>query len=278
MSESADDGFYPSPRTRRGWFLEGLDAVRGATCMLLRMKVAVNGARGKMGATVVKYIEAQVGWTVAGKIGRGDDLQAQLEQHRPDVLVEFSGAGSRMAPIECALKAGVRVVVGTSGYTAEDLKVIGDWVEKAGLGCIIAPNFQVGNVLMQQFAAQAARYFEYAEVIEYHHEHKRDYPSGTAMRTVEEMAKARPAFNEGTQDEVSSLDGARGGDFAGIRVHAVRMPGYIASQEVLLGAPGQRLSIRHDSIDRESYMPGVGLAIRHVMEHAGLIYGLEHIL
>lgn len=231
-----------------------------------------------MGATVLAYVESREGWSVAGAIGRGDDLQAQLEAHRPDVLVEFTGAGSRMAPIACALDLGVRVVVGTSGYTAEDLTQIRSWVDAAGVGCLIAPNFQVGNVLMQQFAAQAARYFEYAEVIEYHHEHKRDYPSGTAMRTVEEMAKARARFNEGTQDEVASLKDSRGGDYAGIRVHAVRMPGYVASQEVLFGAPGQRLSIRHDSIDRESYMPGVGLAIEHVMKHSGLVYGLEHIL
>lgn len=248
------------------------------------MKVAVNGAQGKMGATVVQYIQAQAGWELAGTIDRGGDLQAVLEQHRPDVLVEFSGAGSRMAPIECALKAGVHAVVGTSGYTPEDLQTIEGWVKASGLGCVIAPNFQVGNVLMQQFAAQAARYFEYAEVIEYHHEHKRDYPSGTAMRTVEQMAQAKAeaaggdSFNQGTHDEVSSLDGARGGEFAGIRVHAVRMPGYIASQEVLLGAPGQRLTIRHDSIDRESYMPGVGLAIRHVVANPGFVYGLEHIL
>lgn len=231
-----------------------------------------------MGATVVRYIQAEPGFELVAQVDRGDDLSAQIAQTQPDVLVEFTGTDSRMEAVKCALDHKVRVVVGTSGYTAQDLEQIESWVQRAQVGCVIAPNFQVGNVLMQQFAAKAARYFEYAEVIEYHHEQKLDYPSGTAMRTVEEMAKARAAFNEGTCDQVANLQGARGGDHRGIRVHAVRMPGYIASQEVLLGAPGQRLSIRHDSIDRDSYMPGVGMAIRYVMDHPALVYGLEHIL
>lgn len=247
--------------------------------MLVSMKVAVNGARGKMGATVVDYIRSQKDFELSGAIEREDDLAQVLQRERPDVLVEFTDTASRMQALEIALAQGVRVVAGTSGYTPQDLKKIESWVAQAKKGCIIAPNFQVGNVLMQQFAAQAARYFDCAEVIEYHHEEKKDHPSGTAMRTVEEMAKAREqAFNPDVRDEVANLEGSRGGNYAGIRVHAVRMPGYVASQEVLFGSSGQRLSIRHDSIDRESYMPGVGLAIRHVMRQDALIYGLEHIL
>jgi len=242
------------------------------------MKIVINGSRGKMGQTLVAFATEHAELTLAGEVDLGDSLADVVSQTRPDIVVDFTRPEARMETVRTALEGGASAVVGTTGFTPEDREEIGGWVKRTGKGCFIAPNFQIGNVLMQQFARSAARYFEYAEVIEYHHETKVDYPSGTAVRTAELMAEARDAFNEGTRDKVANVEGARGGEVAGIRLHAVRMPGFIASQEVLLGAPGQYLTIRHDSVDRQSYMPGVLLAAKHIVDRAELVYGLEHIL
>lgn len=242
------------------------------------MKIAVNGAAGKMGRAVVVFVQNHPDLELAGTADACDDLGCVLARQTPDVLVDFTRPEVRMQGIRTALEHKVAPVVGTTGYTPEDLQQISRQVESAGVGCFIAPNFQIGNVLMQQFAARAAKYLEYAEIIEYHHEQKVDYPSGTAMRTAELMLQAREQFNPETRDAVANLEGARGGEVGGIRVHAVRMPGYVASQEVVFGAAGQRLSIRHDSIDRASYMPGVLMAARHIVHHAELVYGLEKLL
>lgn len=246
--------------------------------MVPPMKIVVNGSRGKMGRALVDFAEAHDALQLVGAVDLGDDLAAVLAGTRPDVVVDFTRPEARMQTVRTALHGGAAAVVGTTGFTPEDREEIARWVADTGKGCFIAPNFQVGNVLMQQFARSAARYFEYAEIIEYHHETKVDYPSGTAVRTAELMAEARPRFNEGTHDRVANVEGARGAEVAGIRVHAVRMPGFVASQEVLLGAPGQYLKIRHDSIDRASYMPGVLMACQHIVDRAELVYGLETIL
>ena len=242
------------------------------------MRIAVNGARGKMGQAVVQFVQEHAELSLAGQADVGDDLVAVLRREKPDVLVDFTRPEVRMKGIDAALSNAVAVVVGTTGFAEEDFTTIRGWVESSQKGCLIAPNFQVGNVLMQLFARQAARYFEYAEIIEFHHENKVDYPSGTAIRTAELMLQSRERFNVGARDEVAKVEGARGGEVGGIRLHAVRMPGFIASQEVVLGAPGQVLKLRHDSTDRASYMPGVLLAARYVVEHAKLVYGLEEIL
>lgn len=231
-----------------------------------------------MGQTVVDFVQKHPQLELVAGLERGDDPQSQLQGLQADIWVDFTVPESRMEGIEFALRHNIAAVVGTTGYTAEDLQCIQGWVQEFQCGCIIAPNFQVGNVLMQHFAAKAAAYFDYAEIIEYHHENKVDYPSGTAMKTAELMQQSKRRFNAGTHDQVANLEGARGGDFGGIRVHALRMPGYIASQEVIFGAPGQRLSIRHDSIDRDSYMPGVEMAARYIANRAELVYGLEKIL
>jgi 4-hydroxy-tetrahydrodipicolinate reductase len=231
-----------------------------------------------MGQALLQFVAQRAELTLVGEVDVGGDLGAVVADRKPDVVVDFSRPEARMKTVETALRGGAAIVVGTTGFTPEDRARIEGWVRETGKGCFIAPNFQVGNVLMQQFARMAARYFEYAEIIEYHHETKVDYPSGTAVRTAELMAEARDAFNGGTHDRVATVEGARGGAVSGIRVHAVRMPGFVASQEVLLGAPGQYLTIRHDSIDRASYMPGVLMAMQHIVARAELVYGLETIL
>jgi 4-hydroxy-tetrahydrodipicolinate reductase len=242
------------------------------------MKIAVNGAKGKMGRAVVEFVRAHPDLSLAGEADLGDDLGAILDAQRPDVLVDFTAPRVRMEGIRHALRAKVACVVGTTGYDEQDLQQIRTWVNESGRGCLIAPNFQLGNVLMQVFAQKAAAYFEYAEIIEFHHEEKADYPSGTAIRTAALMAETRKAFNPRLADSVAKIEGARGGEMNGIRLHAVRMPGFVASQEVILGAPGQTLKIRHDSIDRASYMPGVLLAAKHIVSRAELVFGLETIL
>lgn len=246
--------------------------------MVRGMKIVINGSRGKMGQALVAFADAEPDFTLVGAVDLDDSLEEVVAQAHPDVVIDFTRPEARMQTVRTALEGGAAAVVGTTGFTPEDREQIAGWVSSTGKGCFIAPNFQIGNVLMQQFAKAAARYFEYAEVIEYHHETKVDYPSGTAVRTAELMSEARQAFNANTHDKVANVEGARGGQVAGIRLHAVRMPGFVASQEVLLGAAGQYLTIRHDSIDRASYMPGVLMAAKHIVDRAQLVYGLEQIL
>ena len=242
------------------------------------LKVAVNGANGKMGQTVVDFVNNHSRLELAATVDLGDDLATEVKASAADVVVDFTRPEIRMETVKATLFSGAAAVVGTTGFTPEDLKTIEGWVQETGKGCFIAPNFIVGNVLMQQFAKQAARYYEYAEIIEYHHEQKVDFPSGTAVKTAELMAEEREKFNIGTNDQVANIDGARGGDHKGIKLHAVRMPGFVASQEVILGGHGQYMTIRHDSIERTSYMPGILMASEYICDKAELVYGLENIL
>ncbi|MDH5670794.1 MAG: 4-hydroxy-tetrahydrodipicolinate reductase [Myxococcales bacterium] len=242
------------------------------------MRIVVNGSRGKMGQTLVAFAEEHSELEVVGEVGSGGSLAATLARTAPDVVVDFSRPEARMATVRTILEGNAAAVIGTSGFTGGDHAQIRQWVSATGKGCFVAPNFLIGSVLMQTFAQLAARYFDSAEIVEYHHETKVDHPSATALRTAELMAEVRSDYNRATCDAVASLDGSRGAEFSGIRIHAVRMPGFVASQEVLFGGPGQRLSLRHDSLDRTSYMPGVLLAARYIVDRAEFVYGLERIL
>ncbi|MEB3330769.1 MAG: 4-hydroxy-tetrahydrodipicolinate reductase, partial [Candidatus Sericytochromatia bacterium] len=179
---------------------------------------------------------------------------------------------------EAALAAGVRPVIGTTGLTADQLAALGAQAKARDLGVLVAPNFALGALLMMRFAAEAARYFAHAELVELHHDRKRDAPSGTALRTVEAMQAERSAFAPPAVAGEETLPGARGGEAAGIRVHSIRLPGLLAHQEVLLGGEGQLLTIRHDAFSRACYMPGVLLGIRRILDRTGLVHGLEHLL
>jgi 4-hydroxy-tetrahydrodipicolinate reductase len=234
-----------------------------------------------MGQEVVKMLEQDASLLYVGPIDtRGEDAEVEqrLASLRPDVLVDFTTPHSVYRHMELTLRLGVRPVVGTTGLTAEQIKDLSVRYKEAKLGAIIAPNFAIGAILCMKFAAIAAKYMPHVEIIELHHDRKLDAPSGTAIKTAELIAAARNEMKQGHPDEAESIAGARGADYHGFRIHSVRLPGMVAHQEVLFGATGQTLSIRHDSISRESFMPGVNMAIKAVMNLEELVYGLEHLI
>jgi 4-hydroxy-tetrahydrodipicolinate reductase len=243
------------------------------------IKVAVSGAQGRMGSEAVRAIIEAEGMEVVAQIEVGDDLTTRLKESQAQVLVDFTVPSATMGNIRTALQNSVVPVVGTTGITPGDLEELRQLCAKTNTACFIAPNFAIGAVLMMQFAAQAARHLPDVEIIEMHHERKVDAPSGTAVKTAQMIAAARtlaPAPKPG--DAFESHVGATGGTVDGVPVHSVRLPGFVASQEVIFGAPGQRLTLRHDSSDRASFMPGVVLAVRRAPGLSGLVYGLEHLL
>ena len=242
------------------------------------MRITVNGSKGKMGQAVINFVESTDSLTFVDGVDLGDSLSQSLADNPADIVVEFTRPEVRMENVKTILFGGAAAVVGTTGFTPDDLKQIEEWVKETGKGCFIAPNFIVGNVLMQQFAKKAAEFYENVEIIEYHHENKVDYPSGTAVKTAELMSEVKDKYNTNTNDKVANVEGSRGGDFNGIKIHSVRMPGFVASQEVIFGNVGEYLTIRHDNIDRVAYMPGVHLAAKFIKDRAELVYGLEHAL
>ena len=241
------------------------------------MKVAVFGARGRMGAEVVRAVEAADDLELVAAVDAGED-RAAVEQ--AEVVVDFTHPDAVMSNIAWCLERGIAVVVGTTGFTDERLAAVRQQAEKSGHGVLIAANFSIGAVLMMHFSEQAAAFFESVEVIELHHPNKADAPSGTSAATADRIAAARTAAGLGPVPDAttSSLPGARGAEVAGVHVHSVRLRGLIAHQEVLFGGEGETLTIRHDSLDRVSFMPGVIAAVRAVRERPGLTVGIEAIL
>ena len=231
-----------------------------------------------MGAETVKTVVAQSDLSLVAQLDLGDSLDLIKGA---DVVVDFTHPDSVMKNLEYAISNGVNVVVGTTGFNDEKLSQVKSWLTKQPkVGALIAPNFGLGAVLMMQFAAQAAKHFESVEIIELHHPNKADAPSGTAARTAELITEARksarrPAMPDAT---AQSLPGARGAKVGDVPIHSVRLRGLVAHQEVVLGDQGETLTIRHDSIDRTGFMPGVLLGIRKVGSHPGLTFGLEHFL
>ena len=244
----------------------------------MSVAVAVIGAAGRMGSEVCRAVEAADDLRLVGRFDLGDELG---DLGDAQVAVEFSVPAASVDNVLHAVRRGVHAVVGTTGWTDVGLEKV-RWALEAspGTGVLIAPNFSLGAVLMMRFAAQAARFYESAEVVELHHPDKVDAPSGTAARTASLIAEARKAGDLPPVPDATAtaLDGARGADVDGIRVHSVRLRGLVAHQEVLLGAPGEQLTIRHDSFDRVSFMPGVLLGVRRVSGLPGLTVGLEHLL
>jgi 4-hydroxy-tetrahydrodipicolinate reductase len=233
-----------------------------------------------------KYIGQDVG-EIAGcgpvEIPVLNDLQATLvlatQEKVQGVMVDFTHPSSIYENVRTAIAYGVRPVVGTTGLTQEQIQDLADFAEKASTGCLIIPNFSIGMVLLQQAAIQASQYFDHVEIIELHHNQKADAPSGTALQTAQQLAEMGKTFNPAVVQESEKLTGARGSIAdEGIRIHSVRLPGLIAHQEVIFGAPGQIYTLRHDTTDRSSFMPGVLIAIRKVIQLKSLVYGLEKIL
>jgi len=258
------------------------------------IKVIVHGALGKVGREVVNALCTAPDMQIVGAVdakaaedylnlpdGSGQvpfsrDLDAVLGSCQPDVIVDFSIAKAIMPMVRTAAKRGVSLVIGTTGLSADERAEMAKLAEDSKIGIVMAPNFALGAVLMMHLSKIAAKYMDYAEIIELHHHLKADAPSGTALTTARAMAEARgKPFSraEGAKDSKS-----RGEEVEGVSVHAVRLPGLMAHQEVILGAPGQTLSIRHDTINRECYMPGVMLAIKEVVKRRGLTYGLDALL
>lgn len=246
----------------------------------MTINVAVLGAKGRMGAETVKAISAATDLQLVAQIDLGDSLE-QLTASGAQVVVDFTHPDAVMKNLEFAINSGIHVVVGTTGFDDAKLNLVKSWLEKnPKVGAVIAPNFGLGAVLMMQFAAKAARYFESVEIVELHHPDKADAPSGTASRTADLITQARKsASRPAMPDKTSSgLEGARGAKVGDVPVHSVRLRGLVAHQEVLLGDQGETLSIRHDSIDRSGFMPGVLLAVRAVVKTPGLTFGLEHLM
>lgn len=263
-----------------------------------QIKVAVAGASGRMGQEVVKMVLADPelrlvaavdnssggkdAGTLVGKEPCGvtvtTDLELALVEEKPDVLVDFTTPKSAVGNTKLAIKHGVRPVIGTTGFTPEDINDLDKLCREKGIGGLIAPNFSIGAILMMKFAAEAAKYLPHVEIIEYHGDQKLDAPSGTSIKTAEWIAQNRKEFRQGHPQEEETIEGSRGGYYNGFRIHSVRLPGVFAQQEVIFGGYGQTLKIRHDSYDRAGYMPGVSIAVKKVMGVTGMVYGFEHFM
>jgi len=247
-----------------------------------KIPIVVNGALGKMGVETVRTVEAAKDLELLASLDLGDDLTRELASRKGCVVVDFTHPSCAFQNARTIAENECHGVIGTTGFTSEQIAELSALCGGKKLGFFIAPNFAIGALLMMRFAAEAAKHMERAEIVELHHPGKADAPSGTAHKTAQLMARARadaglPAF-EGPHAATETLSGARGARYEGIRIHSVRMPGMLANQEVILGAPGQTLTIRHDSIDRSCFMPGVILACRKVRELKGLVVGLDQLL
>lgn len=264
------------------------------------LRVLINGSDGRMGSEVVKAVHADADLEVVGgvsithvgeDVGKAagiealgiaiqGDLKTALETAKPDVVVDFTTPLVIYNNVKTCIDAGVNIVVGTTGLTAEQRDELGKLAEAKGTSVFIAPNFSIGAVMMMKISAEVAPYLPDVEIIELHHNNKLDAPSGTAIMTANKIAAARSAAGATPAPDKTheSLDGARGAKVDGISIHSVRLPGYIAHQQVLFGGYGELLTIRHDSMDRKSFMPGVVLAVKKVASRKGLTFGLENYL
>jgi 4-hydroxy-tetrahydrodipicolinate reductase len=242
------------------------------------IRVLVNGARGRMGQQVVAAVLADPDTELAGQTDLGDDLAASIGAARAQVVVDFTHPSCAFENVRTILAAGAHPVVGTTGFTAEQIAVLQEQAAQRRLGGLIAPNFAIGAVLMMRFAAEAARHLPHVEIIELHHDGKAEAPSGTAIKTAELIAEVRPNPPRPLVESKELAPGARGARAYAVPIHSVRLPGHVAHQEVILGGLGETLRIRHDSINRECFMPGVLLAVKKVPGLEQLFYGLEHLL
>ncbi|WP_328954943.1 4-hydroxy-tetrahydrodipicolinate reductase [Kitasatospora purpeofusca] len=246
----------------------------------MTLRVAVIGARGRIGSEAVKAVGAAPDLELVATLGRGSEL-SELTDAGVQVAVELTHPDSVMGNLDHCLSHGIHVVTGTTGWTEERLATVRGLLAAAPeLGLLIAPNFSIGAVLGMKFAQAAAKYFESVEVVELHHDHKADAPSGTATRTAQLIAAARAEAGRAPQQDPTThgLPGARGADVDGVPVHSVRLRGLLAHQQVMFGDDGETLTIRHDSLHHSSFMPGILLGVRKVVETPGLTLGLEHFL
>ncbi|MGB1297634.1 MAG: 4-hydroxy-tetrahydrodipicolinate reductase [Psychrobium sp.] len=241
------------------------------------INVLVNGANGRMGKEAVNAINNDDALNLVGEIDYQDDLAATIDSLKPDVVVDFTAASAGYNNTKTILEHGARPVIGTSGFIESQVQELQTLSKEKGLGGLIAPNFSVGAVLMMKFAAKAAKYLPDVEVIEAHSPQKEESPSGTGLRTAEMISAARTAAPQTTSDK-ELIEGARGAELHGVKLHSIRLPGVVAQQTVFFGGLSETLKIEHNSQHRESFMPGVVLACKKVVERQQLVYGLEHLM
>ena len=263
-----------------------------------KVKIIVAGPRGRMGSEAVNLVHRTEEFELAAVIDRKhnganladlegfqgieapvySDINECFSQVEADVLIDLTTPEVGMLHTETALNHGIRPVVGTTGFTKDDLDKLEGLTKEKELGCIIAPNFAIGAILMMKFSQMAAKYFPNVEIIEMHHDKKLDAPSGTAAKTADMIAQVREAKEQGHPNEKETLQGARGANVDGMHIHSVRLPGLVAHQQVLFGSDGELLTVRHDSFNRASFMTGVKLSVETVMKIDSLVYGLENII
>jgi len=241
-----------------------------------RIRVLVNGARGRMGTETVRAVSAAADLELVGATDLGEDLAAAIRSGRAEVVVDFTVASAALANFEAILRAGASPVMGTSGFGAAEVARARKLCAEHKRPAVIAPNFAVASVLLARFARDAAKHLPWVELIEAHHEKKEDAPSGTALKIAADVAAARTSSPDAPSKE--SVPGVRGGLVEGVRVHSLRLPGLLARMECLFGGPGDTLTLRHDTLTRASFMPGVLLAVRKVRTCEGLVYGLDALL
>lgn len=264
----------------------------------MALNVVLAGPRGKMGTEAIKMITNEHLFTLVACIDRKnngktlneinhicennipiyDDAKTCFEELKPDIFVDLTIPQIGFEHTKCALEHKIAAVVGTSGFSGEQIDELSILAEQNNTGCIIAPNFALGAVLMMLFSKMAAKYFPDVEIIEKHHDNKIDAPSGTAMKTIEMIKESRKSKTQGHPEEYESIQGSRGGNIDGIRVHSMRLPGLVAHQEVVFGSKSQLLTIKHDSFHRESFMDGLALAMNEVTKLNKLVYGLEQVM
>lgn len=242
------------------------------------IRILVNGAFGHMGQLVVKTIQETPEFELVGQTGREYDLKKSIEDSHAQVVVDFTSAEAVFTNTSTIIEAGACPIIGTSGLTDKQVKALQDLAAPKKIGGVIAPNFSLGAVLMMKYAKEIVKYMPNVEIIEMHHDGKVDSPSGTSMRTAEILAEAVANVNQPAKKSLENVAGARGANYKGVPIHAIRLPGFLAHQQIIFGNRGETLTLRHDSIDRQCFMPGVRLACEKVLKLERLVYGLEEIL
>jgi 4-hydroxy-tetrahydrodipicolinate reductase len=242
------------------------------------IRILVNGAQGRMGQVTAKTLEAEPGFTLVGQTGREDELALVIKETKAQVVVDFTQPAAVYENTQTIIKAGARPVIGTTGLSSQQIKKLQERCKKLKRGGIIAPNFSIGMVLMMKYAQEFVKYFPEVEIIEMHHDRKRDCPSGTALYTAESLAAARTKRPKTPLEPHESIPGSRGATYLDIPIHAIRLPGLVAHEQIIFGDLGETLTLRHDTVDRQCFMRGVVLACHKVMKLNRLVYGLDQIL
>lgn len=244
----------------------------------MTIKVLINGVQGKMGQAALHAVEQEDGLTFLAGTDKNDSLVDQIFKFKPDVVVDLTHPSAVFENCQIILSQGVSAVVGTTGLTTLQLETLKSLAEEKRKAIIVCPNFAISAILMMRFAQEAAKWMKRCEIIEYHHDKKADAPSGTAIKTAQLIAAAGTNINKELLNEEELVSGARGATVETIPIHAIRIPGVVANQEVIFGTDGQSLTIRHDTINREAFMPGLMLAIKATADRKGLVYGLENVI